>query len=81
MNLRKYILTSMIGLALAGVVIFVHGLKKNREMFVGTDALNSTQETSLYYIDRAKQGLNELKDSDYKRSLGYLTNYITQGID
>ena len=31
MNLRKYILTSMIGLALAGVVIFVHGCKKSND--------------------------------------------------
>ncbi len=58
-----------------------HSLKKIREMFVGTGALGSTQKTTLYYIGRAKQELNELEDSDYKRSLGYLTDYITQGID
>jgi octaprenyl-diphosphate synthase len=58
-----------------------HSLKKIREMFVGTKALKSTQKTALYYIDRAKHELNELKDSDYKRSLGYLTDYIAQEID
>jgi len=55
-----------------------HSLEKIRKMLVGTNALDSTQEAALYYIDCAKQGLNELKDSDYKRSLGYLTNYIAQ---
>jgi octaprenyl-diphosphate synthase len=58
-----------------------HSLKKIKEMFVGTKALNSTQETALYYIGRAKHELNELKDSDYKRSLGYLTDHIGQEIN
>ncbi len=55
-----------------------HRLKKIREMFIGTKALSSTKETALGYIGRAKRGLNELKDSAYKRSLGCLTDYITQ---
>ena len=58
-----------------------HRLEKIRKIFIGTKALNSTQKTALYYIGRAKHGLTELEDSDYKRSLGYLTDYITQGID
>ena len=58
-----------------------HGLKTIKQAFVGTEALGSTQKTALYYIGRAKQGLNELEDSDYKRSLGHLTDNITQGID
>jgi octaprenyl-diphosphate synthase len=58
-----------------------HNLKKIRQIFVESGALGSTQKTALYYIDRARDGLNELGDSDYKRSLGYLTDYITQGID
>ncbi len=55
-----------------------HSLEKIREMLVGTDALDSTQETALYYIDRAKQGLDKLENSDYKESLNHLTNYIAQ---
>ncbi len=58
-----------------------HSLEKIRKMLVGTNALDSTQEAALYYIGRAKHELNELKDSDYKRSLDYLTDYITQEID
>ena len=58
-----------------------HSLEKIRKMFIGTNALASTQETALYYIGRAKQELNELKDSDYKRSLDYLTDYIAQEIN
>ncbi len=58
-----------------------HNLKKIRQIFVESGALGSTQKTALYYIDRARDGLNELGDSDYKRCLGYLTDYITQGID
>ena len=58
-----------------------HRLKKIKQMFVETGVLGSTQKTALYYIDRAKHELNKLEDSDYKRSLGYLTDYITQGTD
>ena len=58
-----------------------HGLEKIRKMLVGTKVLDSTQQAALYYIDCAKHGLNELKDSAYKRSLVYLTDYITQGIN
>ena len=54
------------------------GLKKIRKIFVNSDALSLTRKTALYYIDRAKQGLDELENSDYKRSLNRLTDYITQ---
>ena len=58
-----------------------HSLEKIRKMLVGTNALDSTQEAALYYIGCAKHKLNELKDSAYKRSLGYLTDYVAQGIN
>lgn len=54
------------------------GLKKIRKIFVDSGALNSTRKTALYYIDRAKKGLDELENSDYKRSLNCLTDYVTQ---
>lgn len=52
-------------------------LKEIRKIFIETGALDSTHKTALYYIDRAKHGLNELKNSDYKRSLYHLTDYVT----
>ena len=58
-----------------------HSLEKIRKMLVGTNALDSTQEAALYYIGCAKHKLNELKDSSYKRSLGYLTDYVAQEIN
>ena len=58
-----------------------HSLEKITKMLVETNAMDSTQKTALYYVGLARNELNELKDSDYKRSLGYLTDYITQGID
>ena len=58
-----------------------HSLKKIRKMLVGTSALDSTQEAALYYIGCAKHKLNELRDSAYKRSLGYLTDYVAQEIN
>ncbi|NIA16727.1 MAG: hypothetical protein GWO86_00085 [Planctomycetes bacterium] len=58
-----------------------HSLEKITKMLVETNALDSTQKTALYYVGLARNELNELKDSDYKRSLGYLTDYITQEIN
>ena len=52
-------------------------LKEIRKMFIETEALSSTQKTALYYIDCAKNRLNGLKNSDYKRSLCHLTDYVT----
>jgi octaprenyl-diphosphate synthase len=53
-------------------------LKKIRKMFVSSEALDLTRKTALYYIGRARHGLDELENSDYKRSLCCLTDYITQ---
>ena len=41
MNLRKYILTLMMGLTLAGVIIFVHGCKKS------TDEVSNNKSDSI----------------------------------
>ncbi len=49
-----------------------------RKMFVNSDALGLTRKTALYYIGRAKHGLDGLENSDYKKSLGCLTDYITR---
>jgi geranylgeranyl pyrophosphate synthase len=54
------------------------GLKKIRKILVNSEALSLTQKTAFYYIDRAKQGLDKLEDSDYKESLNHLTSYIAQ---
>ena len=54
-------------------------LTKIRKMFVSSDALGLTGKTALYFIDRAKHGLNELENSNYKRSLYCLTDYVTKG--
>jgi octaprenyl-diphosphate synthase len=51
-------------------------LEKIRKMFVNSNAFSMTKQTALYYIDQAKCELDELEDSDYKRSLHYLTDYI-----
>ena len=54
------------------------GLKKIKQMFINSDALSSTRKTALYYINQAKQGLEELENSDYKESLNCLTDYIAE---
>ena len=51
-------------------------LEKIRKMFVNSNAFNMTRQTALFYIDQAKCELDELEDSDYKRSLNSLTDYI-----
>ena len=56
-------------------------VNKIRQMLMNSDALNLTQKTVRYYVTQAKRRLNEVYDSEYKRSLTYLTDYITQGID
>jgi len=55
-----------------------NSLKRIRKMFVNSEAIGLTQKTASFYIDRAKHGLDELKNSDYKKSLNYLADYITQ---
>ncbi len=54
-------------------------LEKIRKMFVSSNALSKTQQTALYYINQAKCELDELENSDYKRSLNYLIDYIVPG--
>ena len=51
---------------------------KIRIMFVNSDAADLTKKTALYYIDRAKHKLAEVENSDYKKSLNCLADYITQ---
>lgn len=55
-----------------------NSLRKIRKIFVNSKALGMTQKTVLYYIDQAKHGLDELENSDYKRSLDNLTDYIAE---
>jgi len=54
-------------------------LEKIRRMYVNSNALSMTRQTTLYYINQAKCELDELENSDYKRSLDYLTDYIVPG--
>jgi geranylgeranyl pyrophosphate synthase len=53
-------------------------LAKIRKMFINSGAADLTKRTALSYVDRAKQKLAELENSDYKRSLNHLADYITQ---
>ncbi|MHC4192902.1 MAG: polyprenyl synthetase family protein [Planctomycetota bacterium] len=53
-------------------------LAKIRRMFINSGAADLTRKTALSYVDRAKQKLAELENSDYKRSLNHLADYITQ---
>jgi octaprenyl-diphosphate synthase len=53
-------------------------LARIRMMFVDSGAADSTKRTASSYVDQAKQELDELEDSDYKRSLNCLADYITQ---
>jgi len=56
-----------------------HRLEKIRRMYVNSNALSMTRQTALYYINQAKCKLNELENSDYKKSLDYLIDYIIPG--
>ena len=56
-----------------------HRLEKIRKMFVTSNAFSMTRQTALYYINQAKSELEELENSDYKRSLEGLTDYIIPG--
>jgi len=53
-------------------------LRQIRTMFVNSNAADLTKKTASFYIDRAKHRLDELENSDYKKSLDYLADYITQ---
>jgi geranylgeranyl pyrophosphate synthase len=54
-------------------------LETIRKMFVNSNAFSMTRQTALYYINQAKCELDELENSDYKRSLECLTDYIIPG--
>lgn len=54
-------------------------LEKIREIFVNSDAHELTQRKAFSYISRAKRRLAKLKNSDYKRSMNLLADYIAQG--
>ncbi len=56
-----------------------HRFEKIRKMFVTSNAFSMTRQTALYYINQAKSELDELENSDYKRSLEGLTDYIIPG--
>jgi octaprenyl-diphosphate synthase len=51
-------------------------LEKIRKLFVRSNALEQTRQTALYYINQARSELDELEQSQYKRSLECLTDYI-----
>ncbi|MHC4191554.1 MAG: polyprenyl synthetase family protein [Planctomycetota bacterium] len=53
-------------------------LRKMRTMFVNSDAADLTRKTASSYIDMAKHKLDELENSDYRKSLSYLADYINQ---
>jgi len=55
-----------------------NSLKRIRKMFISSDALGLTQRTVFNYAAQAKQRLNDLENSEYKRSLIYLTDHIVQ---
>ena len=54
------------------------GLGKIRELFLNSKAVDLTHGTVSFYIEEAKNRLAGLKDSDYKRSLTKLADFITK---
>jgi geranylgeranyl pyrophosphate synthase len=56
------------------------GVRRIREMFVSSNALDSTRRTACSYIDRAKDGLYKLESSDYRDSLIGLADYVAEGV-
>jgi len=54
------------------------GTETIRDMFINSGAMETTKKTALDYIDRAKGELGELENSDYKKSLYGLTDYIAE---
>ncbi len=53
-------------------------LREIREIFVNSKAGDLTKQTALSYINLAKHRLGKLKDSNYKKSLNCLADYIIQ---
>jgi len=56
------------------------GTETIREMFLGSGAMETTRKTALDYIGKARGKLGELENSDYKKSLYGLTDYITESL-
>lgn len=54
-------------------------LNQIKKMLVGSQALFQTKDAIASYIKIAKKRLEPLADSDYKRSLSQLADYIAQG--
>ena len=55
-------------------------LRQIRTMFVNSDAMDLTKQAAVSYIDRAKHRLDELENSDYKRSLNSLAENLKSQI-
>ena len=55
-------------------------LRTIRDMFINSPALDITVSTASSYVDQAKQCLRGLGSSDYRDSLTYLADYVTDGI-
>ena len=53
-------------------------LRTIRTMFVNSNAVDLTRKTASSYIDLAKHKLSKLENSDFKKSLSYLADYINQ---
>ena len=49
-----------------------------RDMFLDSGAMETTRKTALDYIGKARGQLGELENSDYKKSLYGLTDYIAE---
>lgn len=54
-----------------------HTLQKIKEMFIESDAPALTLKAASNYVDLARQGLDQLEDSEYKTSLCRLTDFVT----
>jgi octaprenyl-diphosphate synthase len=52
--------------------------EKIREMFLDSGAMETTRKTAFDYIGRARNRLEELESSDYRKSLYGLTDYIAE---
>ena len=51
-----------------------------RRMFMDSDAAELTRKRALSYIERAKEKLCALCESDYRQSLVLLADYVTNGV-
>lgn len=65
---------------LLGARIDQDSVRQIRKMFVDSQAPDLTRKTASSYINRAKDRLGKLEDSDYRDSLICLADYITEGM-